>query len=124
MAPLDIDEGLPLDEDDNIDNGLHKKEHCYCDPCTELTGEDGRMIFGIYHNIMFLDKNTPPKDKDNSKGKDKDKDKCNRDSQSDHAFEGRNKGSWFEDEIDDEGDDDEDEDEEEDENDENEGGRP
>ncbi|KAF3161386.1 hypothetical protein TWF751_011366 [Orbilia oligospora] len=59
MAPLDIDESLPLDEDDDGSNELHKKEHCYCDPCMELTGEDGRTTFEIYYNVMFPDRDTP-----------------------------------------------------------------
>ncbi|KAF3314098.1 hypothetical protein TWF173_004971 [Orbilia oligospora] len=59
MAPLDIDESLPLDEGDDGSNELHKKEHCYCDPCMELTGEDGRTTFEIYYNVMFPDKDTP-----------------------------------------------------------------
>ncbi|KAF3296927.1 hypothetical protein EYR41_010366 [Orbilia oligospora] len=60
----------PLDEDDNSDNELHKKEHCYCDPYMKLTGEDGRMPFEIYY-IMFLDRDTPLSKYDSSGSKDK-----------------------------------------------------
>ncbi|KAF3128897.1 hypothetical protein TWF594_011226 [Orbilia oligospora] len=42
------------------------------------------------------------KDKDNGKSKNKNKGKNNKDSQFDNAVEGRNKGSWFESDIDDE----------------------
>ncbi|KAF3289733.1 hypothetical protein TWF970_003493 [Orbilia oligospora] len=70
MVPLDIDESLPPDEDDNSDNELHKKEHCYCDPCMELTGKDGRMTFEIYY-ITFPDKDTSSSKHDSYGSKDK-----------------------------------------------------
>ncbi|KAK6512775.1 hypothetical protein TWF506_008942 [Arthrobotrys conoides] len=71
MLPLDINENLPLDEDEDDINELRKEEHCYCDRCMGVTCTDGRMELPVYYNVMFPDKDTPVSKYDSYGSKDR-----------------------------------------------------